>query len=136
MELDLTERSRCWCFTLNNHTEDEVTHLHTNIFEACIDFAAQEEMSRSGTPHIQGYLHFQHAKSKGFMRASMPRAHFERARKWQAAKAYCLKTKTRDGRRWEKNKHHANAWSKPTLDEFMTAAIAWFHAKYPSVDPL
>ncbi len=130
MELNNNARSRCWCFTLNNHTENEVAHLHGNIFEACIDFAAQEEISESGTPHIQGYLHFQHAKSFQFMKDSLPRAHFEPARKWQAARQYCLKSKSRNGRQWEKNKK-VN-WVKPTWEEYFAEFQEWHNRRYPN----
>ncbi len=130
MELDLKRRSRCWCFTLNNHTENEVAHLLDNIFEACIDFAAQEEQTVHGIPHIQGYLCFQHQKSFQFMKDSLPRAHFEAARKWQAARQYCLKTKTRCGRRWEKNKKVT--WVKPTWEEYFAEFQEWHNRRYPN----
>lgn len=48
-------RSRGWCFTINNYTEEE--------YKQCIDAICQyivvgKEVGESGTPHLQGYIHY------------------------------------------------------------------------------
>lgn len=124
----MNPRCRCWCFTLNNYSEDEVTQLHTT-FELCADFAAQEEISKEGTPHIQGYLYFKDAKTFTCVKALIPRAHIETARKAVAARIYCLKKRSRNGRQWSKQAP-VNKWVKPTVEEFMAAAMSWYVKKY------
>lgn len=122
-------RYRCWCFTLNNYTEDEVTHL-LNIFDTlCKDYAAQEEISQTGTPHIQGYLYFNNNRTFTAVRALLPRAHVERARKAIAAKKYCIKNATHVGRRWTPGGDLDNEDCKggrPSLTAYMTAFNIWF----------
>ncbi len=104
-------RYRCWVFTLNNHSEEEVEQLHIIFSDLCKDFAAQEEIGKlTGTPHIQGFLYFNNAKSYTAVQHLIPRAHIEVAKKIIAAKRYCLKSDTRDGRRWQKEK---TQWIKP-----------------------
>nr|WAE43223.1 MAG: replication associated protein [Cressdnaviricota sp.] len=48
-------RSFGWCFTLNNYTEEE--------YQRCIDVQCRyivigKEIGESGTPHLQGYVHY------------------------------------------------------------------------------
>jgi len=48
-------RSRNYCFTINNYTDEIVTNLREGQFKyLCIGF----EESKKGTPHIQGYVEF------------------------------------------------------------------------------
>ena len=48
-------RGKRWCFTLNNHTEDESRHIVSFITPANCKFAVVGvEKSTSDTPHLQG----------------------------------------------------------------------------------
>lgn len=82
-------KTRSYCFTLNNYTEDEADAV------AGIDCAYLiygREVGESGTPHLQGYIRFKNPRSLGGMKKLIPRAHFE-ARKGSEKQAidYCRK---------------------------------------------
>lgn len=85
-------RHRAWCFTLNNYTPEEVTHLK-NV--ACKYIVwGEEKGEEKGTPHLQGYIELTNGSTKeALIRWMGPRVHLEprKAGKSRTAAAYCLK---------------------------------------------
>ena len=94
-------KARAWCWTLNNPTEDDVAAVDAirvgprggegdppDFRYLCYG----REVGESGTPHLQGYAYAWHPVSLSFVRARIPRAHFEisRGRPDQAI-SYCEK---------------------------------------------
>jgi len=82
-------RSRAWCYTLNNFTEED------RDAQRCLQCVYQVfgyERGEEGTPHLQGYVHFASAKTMSAVSKLMPRAHLE-ARKGTVDQAvdYCKK---------------------------------------------
>lgn len=71
-------QSRAWCFTINNHTyEDLYSLVCMPIGDGYMIFGFEEV----STPHIQGYVKFRHcAQRLSFMKEHLPRAHLEVAR--------------------------------------------------------
>ncbi len=53
-------RSRGWCYTLNNYNDDDLAKLGEMVSEYHV---YGRERGDSGTPHLQGYVHFRNAKS-------------------------------------------------------------------------
>lgn len=82
-------RSRSYCFTWNNYAPTYASTLDA------LDVAyvvAGRETSTTGTPHLQGYLYFRHAKSASAVRRLLPGCHVESARGTPSqADAYCRK---------------------------------------------
>lgn len=85
------QRSRGWCFTLNNYTLWD---------DADIDRLAEEaqyliygkERGENDTPHYQGFVYFSTLKSFNQLRDYLPRAHVEKQRgTLDAAIEYCKK---------------------------------------------
>lgn len=71
------KRSRAWCLTVNNYSEEEFQMLlHTE----CRYVILGREVGSEGTPHIQGYLYFDLFKSFRQVKLLCPRAHFEIAK--------------------------------------------------------
>lgn len=71
-------RSRNWCFTINNFTDEEI--IICDEIE-CTYIIYGDEIGDSGTPHLQGYLEFKDAKSLTSVRKLLGgRAHLETRR--------------------------------------------------------
>lgn len=54
-------RHRGYCFTINNYTDDDVSRLDKLDCEYIV--YGREVAPTTGTPHIQGYIHFANGKS-------------------------------------------------------------------------
>lgn len=86
------QRSRGWCFTVNNYSDEDK--------QALIDLPSQyivwgEEVGESGTPHLQGYIHFTHEKTMNTMKKYHRTAHWEkRMGSIKQAIEYCKKDNT------------------------------------------
>ncbi len=94
--------SRNWCFTLNNPTVDQkhlwlhlATHLKWN--ERIVYVVMQEELSESGTLHLQGYIEMKNQTRMSRMKSLFGAGyHWEKRRGTQAqAIEYCKKAETR-----------------------------------------
>jgi len=97
-------RSNRICFTLNNYTEEEVCQIQEvlNNYLKHIEYAIiGKEVGTTGTPHLQGFIHFHHS----FMKArdgtltkwrslipALARAHMESAFGTdEQSRTYCAK---------------------------------------------
>lgn len=88
-------KSRNWCFTLNNYTDADVEALSTFVeSDDLIKYiCAGREVGESGTPHLQGFL-----VAKNQIRLSTVRTVFDGRAHWEIARgtasqaiAYCEK---------------------------------------------
>ncbi len=92
-------RSRNWAFTLNNHTSENIDTL-TQTFSSdpkILKWIFQEEMSKSGTPHLQGTVAYKNAMSLNSLKKINKKIHWERCRNLAASLNYCKKKETRSG---------------------------------------
>ena len=82
-------KSRGWCFTLNNWTQEEYDALSSIECEYII--YGKEVGEECGTPHLQGYVYF--ANPRVMPKKLIPRAHWEAqcAKSNQQASDYCKK---------------------------------------------
>lgn len=55
-------KSRRWCFTVNNYTENDIANLTQNIQAKGVYYIFSKEVGTKGTPHLQGYCEFQNRK--------------------------------------------------------------------------
>lgn len=69
-------RSKRWCFTLNNFTQEELDKISGIDCEYLIYGL---EHTTIGTPHVQGYVVFKHQKRMATLKKWLDRAHFEKA---------------------------------------------------------
>ena len=85
-------QSRHWCFTINNWTAEEDSHLR-NLTDSVDYLVLGYELSGAGTPHIQGYVFTKRKKRLSEIRNLMcPRGHFEVKRgSAKEAADYCKK---------------------------------------------
>lgn len=89
------ERSRCWgpC-TWNNYSPIEMEELRVFCETECEDFAINQEIGESGTPHLQFFMKFKNAREFGALKKRLPKCYLCKTRSWDKAKAYCLKSET------------------------------------------
>lgn len=66
-----------YCYTLNNWTDEEYEKLK-NI--PCVYHMLGKEVSSTGTPHIQGFIHFKNERSFNAVRKLMKRWHIDYCR--------------------------------------------------------
>lgn len=102
-------RSRGWCFTLNNYTPEEQQAID-NV--ECQYLVYGKEVGESGTPHLQGYIHFNtNVRMSQVKKALGTRAHIEvRQGSLKEAIDYCKK----DGDVTERGKIRIGADNKWT----------------------
>lgn len=87
-------RSRGWCFTINNYTDDdilEILYMHDNAVYTVFGF----EVGEKGTPHIQGYTYFKNPIRFSTIKGLLTRANLREAR-GSADKNYDYCTKDND----------------------------------------
>lgn len=80
---------KCYCFTLNNYTEEEYNNLQNVNYTYLI---MGREVGKSGNPHIQGYIEFRNGKRLSTLKKLNNRIHWE-PRRGSANEAiiYCQK---------------------------------------------
>ncbi|AXL65927.1 replication-associated protein [Tentweb spider associated circular virus 1] len=87
-------RVKCWCFTLNNYTEDEFLTLQRTLELQKPTFAIiAKEVGDNQTPHLQGYVHLTKRTVFSDVKKILGiRAHIEQARgSDQDSLLYCSK---------------------------------------------
>lgn len=83
------ERSRSWCFTINNYSVLDIDVCDTVVCEYII---YGREIGEHGTPHLQGYIRVKNAKTLRAMKTYFhPNAHLEMAKTVKEAIEYCKK---------------------------------------------
>lgn len=83
-------RTRGWCFTLNNYTP--IDELEFGLIPDLKYYVYGREVGEQGTPHLQGYLHFNNKKSLRQLKHHFPTGHFEPRRgSINQAVDYCKK---------------------------------------------
>lgn len=88
------ERSRGWCWTINNPTDADRAGAVAAL-GAAVHGVFGAETGDSGTPHLQGYCEFKNARTLAQVKALLPRAHLEiRKGSPRAAWDYCCKEDT------------------------------------------
>lgn len=86
----MSQRSRGWCFTLNNYTDEDEEKL-----QRCgsMYLIYGKEVGENGTPHLQGYLYFKSQRTfKSLKKKLGDRVHIEKQRgTCEQAIDYCKK---------------------------------------------
>ena len=128
--LNKTTKVRGWCFTINNYTDEEFNKLqHVD----CQYIVYGIEKGESGTPHLQGYVHYKNQVRPSTVKATIgTRAHIE-ARKGTVAEAvdYCKK----DGTFFERGKiriGNENKW-KDIIELAKSCKLDIIEEEYPAI---
>lgn len=84
-------RSRGWCFTINNYTEEHEVWCY-GMSEYLTYMVVGKEIGESGTPHLQGYAYFQNPVRFSTVASWFTDAHWEAQKgTCQQAADYCKK---------------------------------------------
>lgn len=94
-KVDKDSESRCWFFTWNNYTFDDVCDIETWILERKAECVFQEEEGENGTPHLQGCFRLKSSIRFSTLKKRFPEIHWEQCRDFVKAKKYCSKEDTR-----------------------------------------
>lgn len=83
-------RNRSWCFTCNNYTQEDLVAIESLKYSYLV---VGREVGESGTPHLQGFIQLQEAKTLSALRKLLgSRFHLEiRRGTFQQAIDYCKK---------------------------------------------
>jgi len=73
-------RARRWCFTLNNYTDNEYSHIHTTFLAKKWVYVMGKEIGENNTPHIQGYVENKHVIDFNTLKKINNRWHLEKAK--------------------------------------------------------
>ncbi len=86
-------RSRKWCFTLNNYTDEEYTSITNYCKKSKLTYCIGKELGKDKkTPHLQGYIEYKNPVSFNTLKKLLPKAHIEKARGTKAQNFdYCSK---------------------------------------------
>ncbi len=97
-------KTRNWCFTLNNYSKIELEQLYNlknlkNLKQYCF----QEEKGENKIPHLQGVLAYKNAICFNSMKKLSPRANWSQCEDLKKSLAYCCKERTRCGHTYTHN---------------------------------
>jgi hypothetical protein len=85
----MNQRSRSYCLTINNYTEEDVERIKNYETEYVV---VGDEIGESGTPHLQIYFRMKNAKTFSKIKKDFTTAHIEIAKgDDNQNKAYCSK---------------------------------------------
>lgn len=86
-------RARAWCFTVNNYTDTDEILFRTIIEKEPVTYVVfGREKGESGTPHLQGFIHFENQRTLGGLKKKVHKtAHWEPAKSNMASATYCKK---------------------------------------------
>lgn len=90
-------RSRNWFFTWNNYDEYEKSEIWDFAKKNCKKYAINPEVGKNGTPHLQGCLIFENARTFESLKKKFEKVHWERVRNKEQAIEYCQKHETQNG---------------------------------------
>jgi len=129
-----------WCFTLNNPTNDESDAIRNLQFEYLI---IGEEIGESGTPHLQGYIHYKIPRTFLSVKKDLGRAHVEQRKGTpQQAADYCKKEEkyVEYGKLPKSNAERAKLGGQATkrkykaiLEAAKSGRMEWIQDEHPDV---
>ena len=111
-------RSRNWCFTVNNWTQEEYEKIK---MLPCKYMIVGEEVGKEGTPHLQGFILYENAKTWNELKIACNRMHIEKCKgnAFQNVE-YCEK----EGTFFEKGERPKGQGKRTDIDRMKEMVIA------------
>lgn len=91
-------RSRNWCFTFNNYTEENIISLIDYFKINKYNYVFQEEIGEEKTKHLQGLIMSQTQISFNTLKNFNDKIHWEKCKKIKNSIDYCTKLQSRNGK--------------------------------------
>lgn len=133
-------RGRSWVFTINNFTSVDLDNISRLDYQYII---YGFERGESGTPHLQGFVHFKNARSRQSLSQKLPRAFLDKRRGTvDQAIAYCKKdgvfiekgTKPIDQEEaLQLGRNKANEANRTIISKAENGDFEWIKSNYPAV---
>lgn len=133
-KFEIMNRSRNWCFTLNNPTFEEEVGIQS--LDCKYVTFGHEVGSECQTPHLQGFINFSDKKSLKQVSTMLPRCHLEEMKGTQEqAIAYCHKE---DPAFYEKGSKPASQAKKGEMGKqvYIDAITAAKEDRLEDIDPV
>ena len=90
--MDYTSKYRGWCFTLNNYTPEDEERIKTTVVPHVRYLIYGYEVSKTGTPHLQGFVYFTSRRQRRGVSRLFPRAYLTPTRGTvEQNQVYCTK---------------------------------------------
>jgi len=110
----MPSQAKNWCFTLNNHTDEDIERIKA-LGDSVSYLIAGKETGESGTPHLQGFVSFPSRKRLNQVKSIIgSNPHCEVARSVSHSVEYCKK----EGDFFEVGDPPAPSGSRSDLDMF------------------
>lgn len=95
-------RSRSWCFTLNNHTDENYVSMSQvkSWPGEIMKLIFQEEIGNENTEHLQGFVKFKNQIDFNILKKWNEKIHWEKTRSDKASIKYCSKVESANGKRF------------------------------------
>lgn len=113
------KRARAWCFTLNNFEDDDIAFLTDTVDTA--KYAFQHEIGESNTPHLQGVVYFENARTFDQLKKINDRIHWEPCRDLKRSLKYC----TDPNKRAVAKNVWVKGWTLPKQLKLITELRPW-----------
>ncbi len=108
------QRARSWCFTWNNHTENDMAQLAQTFLKIGTQkYFYQEEIGEEKTPHLQGVINFKNPIDFNSLKKISDKIHWEACKNLRASIKYCSKEETRNGRQFSHGINNNELWHAP-----------------------
>lgn len=113
------QRSRGWCWTLNNYSEEEYINMKEGLHTTQLDkWIIGKEVGSQGTSHLQGYFYFNNGKSFSAVCRINSKAHWEKAKGTPEHNYnYCSKEGDFECYGWNMNRIHVKHGGYASIEE-------------------
>lgn len=114
-------KTRAWFFTWNNYPGTFGTDL-LNCFAKAKKYVFQQEVGKTGTPHIQGFVEWVNPVWNTSIQEQLPGIWIQKCRNMKASEVYCSKVDTKAGKTY----YHGLMFKNKLIDPLEGLEYFWW----------